>query len=96
MTNLEINNACRTIETIEDLTFQKESILETIEINECSKVKEVMQQMVNIVTASNFEPTDRDELVERSIDDINTDAELVDNSDMYAEISRNCRPSSMR
>ena len=105
MTNLEINKAVRSIETIEDLKFQREEIIEAILTeNEKANLSKVMTQMISIVSSRNWEQmaqdNDRDDLVYMAMNDVRVSelspSNVIDNGVMNRENAINNLPSSMR
>lgn len=109
MTTQELNKISEVIETVEDLRFQREEIIEMIQIeDEEISVKDVMKQMLSIVYSSNYSTMKGvnyqitiDELVEMSIKNVNRMTESnkytsIDNGEINRENSKNNLPSSMR
>ncbi len=91
------------VENIEDLKANREEIIEVIkemaETENMSVVKSVMQQVVNIVTASNYSSLDIDiyETIEMAVKDVKS--AKINTIDMGAVNRRNAMknlPSSMR
>jgi hypothetical protein len=91
------------IENIEDLKANREEIIEAIkdaaETEDMSIVKSVMQQVVNIITASNYESLDIDiyETIEMAVKDVkSTKISILDMSDINRTNAMKNLPSSMR
>lgn len=79
------------------LKEQKEYIISQIKIEGSEQIKEVMTQMLNIVTASNFDEMDTDELVYRAIQDVNRHAvHTIDMGEVNRENAKQNAPSSLR
>lgn len=106
MITLEINSGAGFIETIEDLKFQRETIIETIKCYENANVKAVMTQMVSIISASNWnsimDETSTDDLIELAVNDVARMQDVLsgnggqNHNDMHLEASKRQLSSSMR
>ena len=100
MTNLEINAATRSIESLEDLKYQRDFIIENLELNG-DNVKKVMVQMANIVSASNWaemsEFTNTNDLIEMAANDVaKSSPHVTHNGEMHRESAMKNLPSSLR
>lgn len=91
------------VENIEDLKANREEIIEAIkdaaETEDMNIVKSVMQQVVNIVTASNYGSLDIDiyETIERAVRDVKSKKiSLIDISEVNRANSMKNLPSSMK
>ena len=91
------------VENIEDLKANREEIIEAIkdaaETEDMNIVKSVMQQVVNIVTASNYESLDIDiyETIERAVKDVKSKKiSMVDISEVNRANAMKNLPSSMK
>jgi len=91
------------VENIEDLKANREEIIEAIkdaaETEDMGIVKSVMQQVVNIVTASNYSSLDIDiyETIEMAVKDVkNAGVSIIDMGEINRANARKNLPSSMR
>ena len=100
MTNLEINSATRSIESIEDLKYQRDYIIELLKLNG-DNVKKVMVQMANIVSASNWsemsEYTGTNDLIEIAANDVaKSSPHVAHNGEIHRVSAMKNLPSSLR
>ena len=91
------------VENIEDLKANREEIIEAIKVaaetEDIVIVKNVMQQVVNIVTASNYSDLDIDiyETIEMAVKDVkSTRVSIIDMGEINRANARKNFPSSMR
>ena len=91
------------IENIEDLKANREEIIEAIkneaETEDMLLLKKIMQQIINIVTASNYSRLDVDiyETIEMAVKDIKSPKSLIlDAGAINRENAMKNLPSSMR